>query len=73
MNAETEILAEIKPYNTKELAQLYGIGKDAMSSWLGKVRDKLLDKQLGRYWNVRQVQIIFDHFGHPRINNKPQK
>jgi len=65
-------LVEVKPYSTKELAALYGIGKDAMKTWLDKVREKILDEQLGRHWNIRQVKIIFEHFGHPEIKTNPK-
>lgn len=62
--------APIKPYNTKQLAALYGIGKVTMRVWLNKIREKILDPQLGRSWNIRQVKIIFEHFGHPEIQQK---
>lgn len=73
MNETEQIkLAEVKPYSTKELAAIYGIGKNAMATWLKPLRGKLLDAQLGYYWNVRQVKIIFEHFGHPEVKNNPK-
>lgn len=66
-------LAPIKPYNSKQLSQLYGIGKDALRAWLKLVPQELLGKQVGRNWNVKQVTLLFNHFGHPEIEKTNPK
>lgn len=66
---ETTQQAPIKPYSKKELLTLYEPCSDkTLSSWL-----KPISKQLGPYngrkFNVRQIEIIFNHLGRPYISS----
>lgn len=59
----TTVPAEIKPYNKKQLAALYGIGRDTLNAWLAEV--PALGNYVGRLFTAEQVKRIFDHCGAP--------
>jgi myosin heavy subunit len=65
--------APIKAYNTQQLASLYDVSCKTMRKWLTKFKAQLDGEQLGRRWNLKQVQIIFNHLGHPTVPIKPTK
>lgn len=54
----------IKPYTNKDLAALYGVSPRIISSWL-KLHQFFIGPKTGRYFNSRQVKIIFDRLGYP--------
>lgn len=54
----------IKPYSKKELTTMYAVSKKTMTRWL-KPHLAKIGKREGRYYNVKQVQIIFDQLGVP--------
>lgn len=54
----------LRPYSKKELTVMYNISKKTMTRWLKPHLSKI-GKREGRYYNVRQIQIIFDLFGLP--------
>jgi hypothetical protein len=61
--AETEKI-EIKPYSKQELADLYKIGVRSMTTWLLPF-EKIIGKRYGRYYNMKQVKVIFEKLGLP--------
>lgn len=54
----------VKPYSTKELAEIYGICDKTFKKWIKPFLDEIGIKQ-GRYYNVIQVKIIFAKLGVP--------
>jgi len=55
---------EVKPYNIKELAAIYGVGRKTMVKWL-QAHQKSIGKKEGRLYTALQVKIIFDVLGLP--------
>jgi transposase len=67
MKPETEI--KVKPYMQKEISEIYGIGNATMRAWIKKISPKI-GQRYGRYYTVKQVEIIFREFGVPyKITN----
>jgi hypothetical protein len=60
----SEVQFVFKPYNTTELAELYGVSYKTFTAWLKPIRDKLGPK-LGKVWTIAQVKIIVEHLGTP--------
>lgn len=56
--------AEVKPHNYKELEGLYGVSHKTFKKWL-KTLVPDLEPVSGRYFTVKQVQLIFDRLGIP--------
>lgn len=54
----------IKPMNTKEIAALYKVSNHIFCRWLKLITDKV-GKQVGRTWNIKQIEIMYEHFGTP--------
>lgn len=54
----------IKPYNIKELANIYGVNRLTFKKWLDKFSLELGEKT-GRYFLIPQVKIIFRHLDLP--------
>jgi hypothetical protein len=55
---------EIKPYSKKELATLYEVSTRCLSTML-KPFDHEIGKKKGWYFNVNQVNVIFNKLGYP--------
>lgn len=55
---------KVKPYTTKQLANLYEISPDTMREWISRVQDL---GEHGHIFNIKQVQKIFNHLGTPSI------
>jgi hypothetical protein len=55
---------EMRPYTFKELRGLYGLKHRAMTKVLSVFLDEIGPKP-GRYYNIRQVEIILDNVGPP--------
>jgi len=55
---------EVKPYNIKELAAIYGVGRKTMVKWL-KAHQSTIGQKEGRLYTALQVKIIFDVLGLP--------
>ena len=62
MSATTK--AEIKPYCKKDLAYLYEVSPRCFRTMLLPFEEKI-GKKNGRYFNVKQVEIIFNCLGLP--------
>lgn len=61
--------SHIRPYSKKELTILYGVSSKTMTRWL-KPHQAAIGQREGRYYNVRQVQLIFDLLGIPALLDK---
>ncbi len=53
-----------QPYTTDELAHLYGITAKTLLKWIEPFR-KEVGQKIGWYFNIRQVNIIFEKLGKP--------
>jgi hypothetical protein len=62
MSATTK--AEIKPYCKKDLAYLYEVSPRCFRTMLSPFEERI-GKKVGRYFSVRQVEIIFNCLGLP--------
>ena len=60
----TEI--RVKPYSKKELSILYGVCFNTMNKWLLPFEKEIGSRQ-GRYYSIRQVEMIFKKLGVPYI------
>ncbi len=54
----------LQPYTTDELAFLYGITAKTFLRWLVPFGE-VIGKKIGWYFNIRQVEIIFEKLGRP--------
>lgn len=59
--------AAIKPYTSKDLAMLYGVGKKTLSKWIEPFQEEVGQRH-GRYYTIAQVKMIFDRIGSPEGN-----
>lgn len=59
-----KLVAEVRPYNLKELCNLYKMSYKAMYSCLKPLED-LLGEKRGYYYTVKRVEIIFSNLGIP--------
>lgn len=59
---------EVKPYMPGELAKLYQVSEKTFRCWLSGFKDKL-GKRSGRYFNIKQVELIFQELGTPKTIN----
>jgi hypothetical protein len=57
--------AEVKPYTTKQLAQLYNMSPRTLRRNLAAINKKIGAKRMGYFYNVEQVKMIFDHLTPP--------
>jgi hypothetical protein len=60
----TNLVKEIRPYSTKELAGIYNVCDKTMKKWINPFVAEIGVKN-GRYYSVAQVKIIFDKLGVP--------
>ena len=58
------LVREIKPYSTKDLASIYDVCDKTMKKWIKPFTSEIGEKN-GRYYSVAQVKIIFDKLGVP--------
>ena len=61
----TRKTVEVKAYSIGELATLYEISVRTMNRWL-KPHAERVGKREGRFYTVKQVEIIFDLLGLPK-------
>jgi phage antirepressor YoqD-like protein len=50
---------EARPYSITELASLYKMTRKTMNKWL-MPHAHLIGKRVGRFYNVKQVLLIFE-------------
>jgi transcription initiation factor TFIIIB Brf1 subunit/transcription initiation factor TFIIB len=55
---------QIRPYNLKELANIYQVSDKTFKRWLGHFNSEL-GKKYGNYYTIPQVKIIFEKLGLP--------
>ena len=60
----TNLVKEIRPYSTKELASIYDVCDKTMKKWIKPFVAEVGEKN-GRYYSVAQVKVIFDKLGVP--------
>lgn len=58
------LAAYARPYSFKELENLYGVSHKTFKTWIQPFLEEIGEKR-GRYFNVKQVQIIFAMLGYP--------
>jgi hypothetical protein len=58
------LVNQVRPYTTKELAAIYGVCDRTFKNWLKPFAEALGPKQ-GRFYSVIQVKIIFEKLGVP--------
>lgn len=63
--SKTRRVVEVKAYSIGELASLYEISVRTMNRWLRPHLERI-GKREGRFYNVKQVEFIFEHFGLPK-------
>jgi len=56
--------APSQPYTTDELSLLYGITSKTFLKWTVPFKEQIGNK-IGWYYNIRQVNIIFEKLGRP--------
>ena len=54
----------VKPYNSTQLAELYGVSTMTFYRWMKPFKSQL-GKRIGYYYQVRQVEKIFGLLGVP--------
>lgn len=64
MISTVNLVTEIKPYTTKELASIYGVCDKTLKKWMKPFSADIGEKQ-GRYYTVAQVKMIFEKIGVP--------
>ncbi len=60
----TQKTCEVRAYTTKQLYTLYGVNDKTFRKWLEPFWE-LLGEKRGIYFNLRQVELIFDKLGVP--------
>ena len=48
---ETKTIIQVKPYSSKEIADLYGVSTKTLYKWLSPLKKKIGDRR-GRYYTV---------------------
>ncbi len=56
----------LKAYSQKEILALYGITYAVFKTWIASFESEL-GALKGKYYTVKQVQVIIDRLGIPRI------
>lgn len=56
-------------YTTEELALLYNITSKTFLKWIAPFQNEIGQK-IGWYFNIRQVNIIFEKLGRPEKGNQ---
>ena len=60
------ISINVKPYTLSELAERYSVCTGTFHNWI-KPFEAELGTKIGRYYSVRQVEIIFENLGYPYL------
>jgi hypothetical protein len=68
-SASACINIEVRPYTVKELCALYRMSYRSFSTCLGPIKN-MIGERPGRYYTVRQVEIIFMELGIPYSINE---
>ena len=54
-------------YNLKHLAVLYGVCSKTMKKNIDRIEEQLGDRTGRRLYSVREVEIIFQNYGTPKV------
>ena len=68
---------ELKPYSKKELSAIYGISVKTLNKWVSPFKADV-GVMRGRFYNVKQVKLIFEKLGLPgslgeQVLDEPKK
>ncbi len=63
--SEQRKVAKVRAYSIGELAALYEISPKTMNRWLTPHLERI-GKRQGRFYTVKQVEIIFEYLGLPK-------
>ncbi|GIK70141.1 MAG: helix-turn-helix domain-containing protein [Bacteroidetes bacterium] len=63
---ETKTIIRVKPYSTKEIADIYGVSPKTLYKWMKPIKKKIGERR-GRFYTVNQVRTILDEIGLPSI------
>lgn len=55
---------QIKAYNTKQLAEMYGINAGTFRNWIKPFKTNIGDRT-GKLYTPKQVKAIFEALGEP--------
>ena len=58
------MIDEIRPYSTKDLAGIYGVCDKTLKRWIKPFATDIGEKN-GWYFSVAQVKVIFEKLGVP--------
>ena len=61
-----QVPIETKPYMVGELAKLYQVSEKTFRCWITVFSDRL-GQRIGRYYNIKQVELMFQELGTPKI------
>lgn len=61
---KTEVPSQ--PYTTEELSLFYGVTNKTFLKWIAPFKEAIGQK-VGWYFNIRQVNVIFENLGRPEI------
>ncbi|MHB8258691.1 MAG: hypothetical protein ACYDCN_00405 [Bacteroidia bacterium] len=61
---ESDKKIRLKAYSKKELAELYEVSEKIFRTWLPPFENDI-GKKMGRFYNPKQVKIIFEKVGFP--------
>jgi hypothetical protein len=73
MNRKVKQYAKIQTYNLKELSALYRVCTKTMKRMINKLKDQLGDRGNRRLYFVNEVEIIFNAYGIPEIQQPVQQ
>lgn len=62
----------LRPYNTKELAALYGVCTKTFRRWIKPFKQEL-GPRMGSYYSIAQVKIIFARLLLPSVLNSDEE
>jgi hypothetical protein len=54
----------LKPMNTTQLSELYGVARKTFRGWLVPFKEKI-GKRKGFYYSIKQMEIIIQQLGFP--------
>lgn len=64
--SDVQTVFELGCYSNFELAKFYGIDVKTMRRWLLPFAEEI-GERIGRFYNIRQVQIIISKLGTPIV------
>ena len=57
---------QLRAYSKTEIAELYKLSMKSLTKWLVPL-EKELGPRIGRFYNPKQVEIIFKELGIPKV------